>query len=158
MKCTILGNRLFNKLTYAEDSTCWLWNGTKDWNGYGKIRFNNKMQYVHRVAFQLFKGPLAKGLVVDHICNIKSCVNPIHLQLITQTANVLRSNAFSGINHRKQFCPKGHKLQIPNLDPSELKRGGRRCLICSQQQHRNSYVILKKHKDSNSIITRYATI
>ena len=67
---------------------CWLWVGAKSSYGYGNLRIN-KIQYrAHRISFKSKFGFLDDNLVIDHLCKNKSCVNPDHLELVTQRINV----------------------------------------------------------------------
>lgn len=75
-----------NARTERTDS-CWLWTGNKTWNGYGYYCFQKQRKRAHRVAFELANGPIAKGLVIDHMCRNRLCVNPAHLQAVTSLAN-----------------------------------------------------------------------
>lgn len=59
-------------------------------NGYGQIRRNGQAQYVHRVLYEQYHGPIAKGLVIDHLCGVKACINPLHLEAVTQRENCIR--------------------------------------------------------------------
>ena len=68
--------------------TCWLWTGVPTANGYGKTSWNGRIQYAHRLAWFLTHGPLDVNLVVDHKCHVKRCVNPDHLQVVTQSQNM----------------------------------------------------------------------
>ncbi len=66
---------------------CWVWLGHKDRNGYGQIRWNKKMRWVHRVTYAMFKRRIPAGMQVDHKCLNKSCCNPDHLRVMSHSAN-----------------------------------------------------------------------
>lgn len=66
---------------------CWSWPGYKKPDGYGQIRFNGRIQYAHRVAYELHVGPVPGGLVLDHICYEPACFNPCHLEPVTRAQN-----------------------------------------------------------------------
>lgn len=68
---------------------CWLWNGTKDTDGYGRIRHKGVTTGAHRVSWEIHNGPIPFGLLVLHRCDIRSCVNPKHLFVGNQKQNVL---------------------------------------------------------------------
>lgn len=67
--------------------TCWLWTGAQFTTGYGKIRVGLKEGYAHRVCWELVKGPIPEGLLLDHVCHTPTCVNPVHLRLATHAEN-----------------------------------------------------------------------
>lgn len=77
---------------------------------------------VHRVSYQEFNGPILPGLVIDHLCRNKKCVNPKHLEAITSGENVLRGVGPTAMNARKTHCMRGHKLLG--------KVGSRSCQTC----------------------------
>ena len=69
---------------------CWWWYTATDTNGYGRIHFNKQDIGSHRYSYMIFKGEISKDLVIDHLCNNKRCVNPDHLELVTQIENLKR--------------------------------------------------------------------
>jgi len=107
---------------------CWIWNGAKTTDGYGQIKSGDKIQYVHRLSYQFHKGEIPKGLQIDHLCRVRNCINPEHLQVVTLRENVLRGNSIPAINARKKQCIKGHLLIGLNLVKSVLPV--RKCRIC----------------------------
>lgn len=78
--------------TYVVDeaSGCWLWQGATDLAGYGRTRANGKGQAAHRWFYEQAKGPIAHGLVIDHLCRNPPCVNPDHLEPVTVAQNTQR--------------------------------------------------------------------
>jgi hypothetical protein len=70
--------------------TCWLWTGSSDRLGYGRFSTWPSVTLAHRFAYELLAGPIPDGLVIDHLCRTPSCVNPDHLEPVTQRENLRR--------------------------------------------------------------------
>jgi hypothetical protein len=107
---------------------CWPWTGAHRADGYGVIKFDGKMYKVHRLAYYLAHGELSSDLTVDHCrakgCRMKSCINPAHLEAVTQSVNALRHHDYVG---RKTHCPMGHEY-IPGSHG--------RCPVCNREKQR----------------------
>ena len=71
-------------------SPCWVWKGGKSKDGYGKLRFNGLHMYTHRLAYQMGYGSIPKGKQIDHLCRVRHCYNPTHLEAVTQAENIRR--------------------------------------------------------------------
>lgn len=114
------------------NTSCWEWDGAILKNGYGQLKGVKKVEYAHRIAYALFYGPVPDGLVIDHLCRNRGCVNPLHLEAVSNKENLLRGIGFSAKNAKKTHCPKGHELSGNNLltCPSILKKGNRQCKAC----------------------------
>jgi hypothetical protein len=74
-------------------SGCWLWTGGKDTTGYGRKSVKGRLQPAHRVFYEAARGPIPSGLVLDHLCRVKLCVNPDHLEPVKQVTNVRRGTS-----------------------------------------------------------------
>lgn len=70
---------------------CWPWLGHRMPRGYGQVRVGTTHWLAHRVAYTLTFGPIPKGMVLDHLCRNTWCVNPDHLEVVTQRENLRRS-------------------------------------------------------------------
>lgn len=103
---------------------CWLWTGRLH-EGYG-IRSGKR---AHVIAYQLLVGPVPEDQVLDHLCRVRHCVNPGHLEPVTRRENALRGTGISAINARKTHCLRGHPLSGDNLYVNP-KKGTRSCRIC----------------------------
>lgn len=116
---------------FIEFGDCWLWVGVLNHLGYG--RFGN--QFAHRMFYEWFVGPIPKGLVLDHLCRVTNCVNPEHLEAVTQRENILRGIGEAAKHARKTHCIHGHLLSPENLVPGAK---GRRCRTCHNKFGRKS--------------------
>lgn len=117
--------------------TCWLWRGYLHPLGYGYTTFQGKHWRVHRLSYTLARGGIPKGLVIDHLCRVRNCVNPDHLEAVTQLVNVLRGDTLQAHNLAKTSCPKGHPYDSENgrFRPD----GSRRCAQCARDAMRARY-------------------
>jgi len=99
---------------------CWIWTGPKNPGGYGTPYFQGKMRRAHRVAYELILGTIPAGKQLDHLCRVRHCVNPAHLEPVTNKENALRGFSFSAKNAKKTHCINGHEFSGQNLriDPS----------------------------------------
>lgn len=123
-----LGERFWSKVEFTD--SCWLWRANRDRKGYGAFKCGTKMLRAHRFAYEWLNGPIAEGLTIDHLCRIHPCVNPDHLEPVTNTENQRRGYGASGVNYRKTQCPRGHPLSGSNLVINS--RGRRECRTCNR--------------------------
>ena len=93
-----LDERIRAGVTVDDGSGCWTWNGCKNADGYGQMMTGSRRdgtrrtRTVHRVSYELFNGPLEDSLELDHTCNNRACVNPVHLRQVTHQINTQRSD------------------------------------------------------------------
>lgn len=78
------------------ESGCHIWQGSRTRGGYGQFRVGSDIVYAHRFAYEQAFGVIAPGLQCDHICNVTLCVNPLHLQLVTQAQNLMLARVRAG--------------------------------------------------------------
>lgn len=112
--------------------TCWIWEGAKSSSGYGNVRIDNVQHRAHRMSYLSAHGTIDKSLVVDHLCKNKLCVNPSHLELVTQKINAQRAL----LGTKKDFCKNGHKF----TDENSYKSGKlRQCKLCKLEYSKKYY-------------------
>lgn len=116
-KMTLLG-RLFKNRT-VDSHGCWLWTGCLNVYGYGVMGHKNRQVHTHRLGYFIFRGDIpdsATGLQLDHLCRVRSCFNPWHLEIVTIRANLYRSEKTAATkNARKTHCIRGHLLAGDNI-------------------------------------------
>ena len=112
---------------------CWLWGGKIAPLGYGKLFVTGRKEvYAHRFSFMLCYGAIPDDLVVHHKCCVRACVNPNHLEVISNVDNVMRGNSPLAQHARKTHCPRGHEYTESNtyLEPLSNGNFGRHCKCC----------------------------
>jgi hypothetical protein len=120
--------------SHSAGSGCWLWLRGLDRDGYG-VSYLGGRRGAHRVSWIMARGPVPRGLVLNHICRTRRCVNPAHLELVTRRENVFRnSEARAAINARKTHCPRGHPLE--GRESAGSGRYRRICRPCQQAKQR----------------------
>jgi hypothetical protein len=125
-----LPERFWAKVVVA-DTGCWLWTAGKFRKGYGCFRVGGrtgKTWGAHAYAYAMLVGPVPDGLVLDHLCRTRLCVNPDHLEPVTHRVNILRGDGPPARNARRVGCMRGHPYSHHN---------GRQwvCLICNRMRH-----------------------
>lgn len=128
---TTTEDRFWSKVDKSGD--CWLWTGSRS-VGYGNLGIDGQTVLAHRYVYELEIGPIPDGLQIDHLCRVRHCVNPDHLETVTQRENIMRSPiSVTAINARKTHCPAGHRLRERD------SRGWRFCRECTNARWRRNY-------------------
>lgn len=133
--------RFFAKVKFGPTPThrpdlgpCWVWTASTR-RGYGRFMdANKKVVSAHRWLYERLVGPIPIGLEPDHLCKVKACVRPSHIELVTHVVNVLRGEGIPARNAIKTHCHRGHLLDEANTftEPN----GGRQCRICKRERSR----------------------
>jgi hypothetical protein len=131
--------RFWSKVKEDPDTGCWVWQDHLSASGYGRFGIGGRAGRVypaHRVAYEWVVGVIPEGLVIDHLCRNRACVNPAHLEPVTMRENLLRGYGWGGLHARKTHCPAGHPLEGDNLSTYHLKHKQRKCLACHAARQR----------------------
>jgi hypothetical protein len=115
-------------------SGCWLWTGYTFRGGYAGIQWNGKTSLAHRVAYESLIGKIPDGLHTDHLCRIRHCVNPSHLEPVTCAENLLRGDTLNARNANKTHCLNGHPFSHGNTYVT--RDGKRQCRECGRRRVR----------------------
>lgn len=149
-------NHLFEKIKYDEKNDCWLWIGAKDDCGYavGQAKSFSRKSRVHAIAYEFFIGTVPKNKELDHLCRVRNCVNPFHVEPVTHRENVQRGR-LGDITAKRQLskttCKNGHPYSEDNTYKAprpylQNKKGrgysfmpktpSRWCIICKYEAHK----------------------
>lgn len=130
----MLADRFWSNVIRASENECWIWTGCRTPEGYGTLSIENRQVRAHRQSIILDGRDIPAGMVVDHVCRNRACVNPHHLRVVTRRQNVHENSvALAHLNSLKEQCLRGHPLSGKNLI---LDRGTRRCRRCKNEQRR----------------------
>jgi hypothetical protein len=127
------------------NSGCWLWIGSWNNMGYGQLLppgsgRGKPLVLAHRYVYERLIGPIPKGMVIDHaLCSTPSCVNPRHMVVTTQRANVLRGSSPAAKHAKRVVCLRGHPLD--GIRKSGFTKTGKQvmsryCTICARDRVR----------------------
>lgn len=130
--------RFWSKVEFTE--TCWRWQGAINKGGYGSFGIRRglgpmRTVLAHRWAYEFCVGAIPEGLTLDHLCRVRNCVNPDHLEPVSLRANTLRGISPHAQNARKTHCPQGHPYDEGNTYVRPY--GGRDCRVCRAKAMRN---------------------
>lgn len=123
---------------------CWEWTAHRHVSGYGMINIDRVPRYAHRVAYEMLRGEIPDGLQLDHLCRNRGCVNPDHLEPVTNRENTLRGRC-GEVNaarmRARTRCKSGHEFTADNTHVYIRNgRTTRHCRACRRATSRALYV------------------
>ena len=134
---TPLLGRLVSRIEFGADG-CWRWTGSRQPSGYGQIQTgthaNPRIELTHRVSYRLLVGDIPQDCEIDHLCRVRSCLCPDHLEAVTHRENWARSLAISVGYALAIQCIRGHRFTLENtyVRPD----GKRNCRTCRREYRR----------------------
>ena len=136
-----LPTKFWQQVDINFSSGCWIWTGVHFDSGYARYRNKSlsSSERAHRVVYETLVGPIPNGLVLDHLCEIKDCVNPMHVEPVTDSENLHRSGITNNsINRAKTHCIKGHEFTRENtiIARNGTKRVCRTCQLAAMAAYR----------------------
>ena len=115
-------------------SGCWIWTGSHDTCGYGRMGLAGHTTSAHRIAYEHWRGPIPAARELDHLCRVRSCVNPGHLEPVEHRVNIQRGTTggthYNGI---RPTCGRGHPYTPENTFVD--RRGWRFCRACWRERY-----------------------
>ena len=131
-----------DRIERVTETGCWLWVGTWDDKGYGKIKMHSKRVMAHRLSYSTFKGSIPKGAFICHTCDTPACVNPDHLYAGTPGDNM------------RDKARRGRATRLPGESNPMCKLTDKQVLdiIADTRKQRD---IAKDYGVSQSVVSRY---
>jgi hypothetical protein len=130
------------KLSIPEpNSGCLLWMGAHNGLGYGRMYLNKSYKYAHRVSYEIERGPIPEGMMLDHLCRNPSCINPYHLEPVSNAENTRRGR-ISALRPMRTRCWRGHSLAKSSYVDTQ---GHLQCRECTRIRQRAYYVRKKSN-------------
>ena len=126
--------KFWNKVDLSDPGGCWMWVAACTRGGYGHFQLGGRWVRAHRFSYEALVGPIPPGLQIDHLCRVRACVNPAHLEPVTCRENLLRGDTLTARNAAKTHCPQGHSYDEANTYIRST--GGRNCRACDRDSAR----------------------
>lgn len=125
-----LSDRLLTKVVCDVATKCWNFTGHRNRDGYGMLAIGHRAtDRTHRIAYQLFTGPIPQGHEIHHVCENRGCCNPAHLVAVVRKQHLKMTPRWAG---NRTHCPQGHEYTPDNIVQAALRnRGVRQCRACA---------------------------
>lgn len=134
--------RILSKFT-IDDNGCWIWTAAITGGGYGYINWQRKPQKAMRLLYDWLVGPIPDGYQLDHLCRVRACVNPEHLEPVTSRENTMRGENPSAAKAKQTHCYKGHEFDEKNT--YRRPNGTRVCRTCHRDYQRANWKRFRKN-------------
>ncbi|WP_194825692.1 HNH endonuclease signature motif containing protein [Nocardia sp. XZ_19_231] len=135
----------------VDETGCWVWQRGKGSDGYGRINYDKVRHMAHRLAYETYVGAIPDGLVLDHLCRNRACVNPAHLEPVTIGENLKRGTAPNYVTHREGVCRRGHPITGDNVE--RTSDGFTKCRECHKMGNRRRYAA-RRQREGHSYAPR----
>ena len=140
----------------------WLWTASKDAKGYGQFKLDGNKVRVHRLAYEHWIGPIPEGLQIDHLCRVKHCANPAHLEPVTSGENTRRGLAplaLAAMRSARTHCKRGHEFTPDNTYIAKAGSSqGRGCRTCKRDSDREAARLRRKQAKEVLTMSRRISI
>lgn len=144
-----------------EGTPCKSWTGARDVYGYGVFSVGGSKYKAHRIACELEGRKHTQGLIDDHLCKNRWCVEPKHIEEVTAAENTRRGNAGQNLakfQMAKIMCPRSHKLQGKNLRADKAAFGYRVCRSCDNATSKVRHMGITHPVERELMIKQYSDI
>ncbi|HEY9371466.1 HNH endonuclease signature motif containing protein [Streptomyces sp.] len=144
--------RFWSKVS-LDQSGCWLWTAGQNRNGYARFMDSRQVNRVgHRIAYEALIGSIPEGLQLDHLCRVRHCVNPSHVEPVTQRENLRRGDTITARSAAATHCPAGHPYTGDNLYINP--KGHRYCRKCqlarnAQRKLDHPEIVAQQHREAD---------
>lgn len=136
----LTSTRLWSKIDGGSVEECWIWTASRTRHGYGQFSVGGRagrMESAHSVTWRLLRGEIPDGLELDHLCRVRACCNPWHLEPVSHRVNGQRGVAGDVVKRRAAaitHCPHGHRYDEANTQLRPTLYGGvaRLCRACGK--------------------------
>jgi hypothetical protein len=135
----LLNDRLWAQSKQDVTTGCQLWTGTLHKDGYGQIKVNRKTRLAHIVSYELAIGLVGDGLELDHLCRVRRCIQPTHIEPVTNLVNIMRGHSPMAVALLTGFCQRGHEF-TPENSIIKSSGGQKQCRACAKMTNHLWYV------------------